>query len=861
MPVDTLASQFPEEPSPEGLEVDVANPTPSDMQDLPDGGAIVITHEERTTVSVGFEANMALEMDASKRRRIASDLLDLLERDAESRRKRDEDYEEGLRRSGLDRGSSVGANFEGASRAVHPVLAKAAIDFEARAIKELFPANGPVRVHILGDGTKAKVSKAERKRDYLNWQLTKQMPEYRRELEQLLSQLSLAGSQFLKFYWDGGLGRAVAEYVPSDKIRLPFSASCWQTARRKAHVLDLTSIEVKSRIASGMYLDAPYGDPALLPEASKAQEEADRIEGKEDSGYNVDGLRRLYETYVWLDLGADDPVAEGLAPYIVTVDETSGDCLAIYRNWNEGAACKRELAWIVEWPFIPWRGALTAGLVHLIGGLAVAATGALNALLDSAHVNNAPTAVCLKGSRLSGQSKQLEPTTVQYVEGPVGLDDIRKLMMPLPYNPPSPVLVQLLGWLTEQAEGVVTTASERLADASNTGPVGTTYALIEQGSVVISAIHGRLHAAQAECLEILCRLNARYLSDSETVEELGELTVSREDFEGPQDVIPVSDPNIFCEAQRWAQLQAVQQLSQDPRIPYDVHALHKRMLDLLKVPQPEELLPDKPESEPTNPVAENVNATRGLGLKTFPFEDHIAHLRVHLSFLTDPDLQMVSRGAVWPLAMHIQEHLVLLYAGFMQTVASQAVGKDVTAYMMDAQSQREVDGLLAEAAPHAHELFKTALGPMQPALAQLQQLAAQAQQAQNPPTMDPASQVAMQVGMAEVNRKVQADQQTSQFKQMELQQKAQIEQQRLQAETFAQQAKLEADALKAHLDAGLAKVRIENDRLMARFAAMVKLELAELQSKTALRQEQLDAAMEADRNISEGTLQIPITGV
>lgn len=824
----------------DGLEIEVSELVPPDVEELPDGGALIIEKEVEVE-STDFDENLAVRLDSSTCNKIARNLLDLLERDAESRKAHDEIYERGLRLTGMDQDASVGANFEGASHAVHPALAEAAVDFAAHAIKELLPAAGPVRTHVTGEVTEAKLAKAERKRQYLNWQLTQQMPEYRRELEQLLTQNPLAGSQFLKFYRDEQRNRNCVEFVPSDKIRLPFSATSFATARRKAHVLDLPKEEVEARIASGLYCDFTMSSHGMEPEPTLAEQAAQRIEGKESTGYNEDSTRRLYEVYVWYAI-ADDTYAKGKpSPYIITIDEFSQKVVAIYRNWDPDDILREELPWIVEWPFIPWRGALTVGLVHLIGGLTVAATGALNALLDSAHVNNMPTAVALKGSRLTGQSKQIEPTTIQILEGPAGLDDIRKLAMPLPYNPPSPVLFQLLGWLTEQTKNVVTTASEKIADATNTGPVGTTYAMIEQGAIVFSTIHTRLHNAQKQGLAILCRLNAQHLSDKETVAELGELVVSRADFEGPMDIIPVSDPNIFSEAQRWSQLQAVFQLSQDQRVQYDIRALHARALELLHFPRPEEILPEPAKPQPINPVAENVNATRGMQLMAHPHEDHLAHLRSHLDFVTSPIYQLVSTTAVPMLFPHIQQHLVLLYAQLCQDVSSQFLGQDITAFTVDIKMSRQVDALLADAAPHVRDIFQQAIGPLMPQLmAVVQQMQQMAQQQQQP--LDPQSQVAREVGMAEVQRKAQRDQAELQSSQVELQQKAEVAQQTSQI----RQAELQLKQQVATMQAEVERLQLEQQRQAELLNARTEIEKNIDDNKTELLIEQFRLALKQE---------------
>ena len=309
----------------------------------------------------------------------------------------------------------------------------------------------------------------------MNWQLSNQIEEYRSEKEILLTQLPLGGSQFEKYYHDAKLGRIVMEFVPIDEVFLPYAASSFYTSPRVTHMQTLTRHTFESRIRSGFYVDIQNLITEPFPDQTASQTANNKIEGREESGYNEDGARVVYETQCWQQIeDEDDP-----KPYIVHIDESTGKVLAIYRNWKEEDATFKKLDWWVENKFIPWRGAYGIGLLHLIGSLAGSATGALRALMDAAHINNAPTAIKLKGGRASGQNTNIEVTAVQEIDAPAGVDDIRKVIMPMPFNPPSPVLFQLLDWITNQAKGVVATAEEKIADASNTMPVGTALALIE----------------------------------------------------------------------------------------------------------------------------------------------------------------------------------------------------------------------------------------------------------------------------------------------------------------------------------------------------------------------------------------------
>ncbi|MEY5060728.1 MAG: hypothetical protein RIS45_649, partial [Planctomycetota bacterium] len=514
-----------------------------------------------------FSVNLADVLDETELGPLGTETLRLIEQDIRAREKRDEQYAEGIRRTGLGNDAPGGADFEGASRVVHPMLAKGCVDFASRAIKELFPAQGPAKTQIIGDQTEAKLARAERKKTYMNWQLTTGVPENRAEVERLLSQVPLGGSQYKRWWWDPEARRPRTEAVFIDDVFMPYGHSDFYTSPRVAYRQRILKLEFERRVRTGLYRDMQLSTASItMEQESAARSATDKVEGVDPdaTSYNDDGLRTVYEVYIELQL-EDDPLTEGVtAPYVLHLDNSSGRVLGLYRNWRESDERRTRLQWMSEWAFIPWRGGPAVGLAHLIGSMSGAATGALRAILDAANIQNFPGAVKLKGGRTAGQNTTINPTEIAELEAPAGVDDIRKLIMPFPYSGPSAVLFNVLEWLTQQAEAVVATASEKIADAKDM-PMGTALALIEHGSVNFSAIHARLHAALKRDLEILHRLNGQYLSDEEVVEELGELVVGRADFEGPMDIIPVSDPNIFSEAQRYAQLQAVLQLRADPR--------------------------------------------------------------------------------------------------------------------------------------------------------------------------------------------------------------------------------------------------------------------------------------------------------
>jgi hypothetical protein len=780
----------------------------SEVEDTEDGGAIVRFGEDENEPEAEreFYANLAETLPEGVMDEVAQEFLGLISKDKEARKKRDEQYEEGIRRTGLGDDAPGGAQFQGASRVVHPMLTEVCVDFSARAIKELFPADGPVKDFIVGDPTADKVAKADRKSQYMNWQLTQQMPEFRAELEQLLTQVPLGGAQYLKLSWDPNKKRPVPLFVGIDDIYLPYAATNFYSAERKTHVQYVTEIEYQQRVRSGMYRDVDLAPTTMEPDVSKAEKANNKIEGRDGSAYDVDGLRTIFEIYAIADLEED----YGLAPYILSVDKVTGKVLAVYRNWREEDDTLEEMQWIIEFPFVPWRGAYPIGIPQMIGGISAAATGALRALLDSAHIANFPGMLKLKGGREGGQSERIDPTEVKEIEGGAFSDDIRKIAMPLPFNQPSPVLFQLLGFLVDAGKGVVRTTLDTMTDSNANVPVGTQLARIEQGMMVFSAIHARLHDAMGRTLKVLHRLNSMYLEDEEVKEELGELIVRRSDFEGPMDVIPVSDPNIFSEAQRYAQVQAVAQRALAlPQI-YDLRKVEERILHQLKIPNAKDLLLPAPKPKEMNAINENVAATLGRPISAFPEQDHLAHIQVHLDYLTSPVLggSVLMSGTYIPLILnHLKEHIALWYATHVFEVASAAAGTDISEFQKtnSPEVKKSFDQMMAMASqkvvPDAGQAFGAIPQIVQQAMAVMQQM-------QGAGPQDPR----MAVQMAEVQRKAAADQASTQLDQAKLQ----LEAQKAQIGSQEQVARLQQNAQREML---------KQDRLDQRQAAELNVKM------------------------------------
>jgi hypothetical protein len=435
--------------------------------------------------------------------------------------------------------------------------------------------------------------------------------------------------------------------------------------------------------------------------------------------------------------------------------------LGLYRNWEDGDETMTKLDWLVEFKFIPWRGAYAVGLPHLIGGMSAALTGALRALLDTAHINNSATMMKLKGGKISGQSDQIDVTQVIEIEGAPGVDDVRKIAMPLPFNPPSQVLMELLGWLTTQAKGVVTTAEEKIADVNANAPVGTTQALIEQGSAVFSSIHARLHESQKRVLMILGRINRWYLDDQQKGDVVQDLEIEKSDFVRNSDIVPVSDPHIFSETQRIAQIQTVVQFAEKHPDLFDRRAVISRALKQMKVPNVAELMPSAIKPGEMNAIDENMSMALGKPAFAYPGQDHLAHIMSHLNFALDPTMgsNPIVAMACLPQEMeHIKQHMVLWYKDQMTQYAAGDTGLDLSKYDEKGMT-KAIDQTVAVASEHVKMDTQKVFEKVMPALQQLGQTVAQMtqQRQQSAQITDPESQAVLQASMAETQRRAMRD--------------------------------------------------------------------------------------------------------
>ncbi len=827
-----------------------------------DDGSVVINYrpKEGPLKNPEFYENLAESLDEGVLSNLSTEYSEYIEVDREARKERDKQYEEGLRRTGLGKDAPGGATFDGASKVVHPVMAEACVDFAASSSRELLPPEGIVKSEIKGEADRQRVETADRKANFLNWQLTEQIEEYRDEMEQTLTQLPLGGSQYFKWRWDSEQKRPCCEWIPIDNIFLPYATTNFYTSPRVTEQQDITEDTFLQRVDQGIYRDIGQivSSEIELDKQTQSEKANDKIEGKQIPTKNIDGVRRVYEITCFLRL-KDDPYTDGArAPYILTIDESTDKVLSLYRNWESGDEKLTKLDWIVEYKFIPWRGAYAIGLPHLIGGLSAALTGSLRALLDAAHINNSQTMLKLKGGRISGQSDRIEPTQVLEIEGAPGVDDVRKLAMPLPFNPPSSVLYNLLGWLTDAAKGVVTTAEEKIGDANANTPVGTTQALIEQGAKVFSSIHARLHRSQAKSLKILSRINHWYLEEMDN-ESGTEIEVR--DFASNNDIRPVSDPNIFSETQRLAQAQAVLQMANAAPQLYDLRAAHRRVLKQLKVPAISEILPDPDGIKEANPALENVAMSMGRPAAAYPDQDHLAHIKVHLTYAQDPNYggSPLIGPTFAPHALeHIKQHLTLHYLQSMRAYVAEATGGQDTLGLHEEKPLKLEDQQALSLA--AEMVSMDAQATFQSAQPQIQQLAQKVQEAQKAKleqmaANDPTAQALLKTQMAETQRKSQESQARLQQEMAKHQQDYQLKvaelEQKVQELIAKYQTQSQIDSQKNATNIATANINNASRERVAAMQAGAQMDALQAQ----LAQEQAMSAIEAINTADEDIRQ------
>jgi len=628
-----------------------------------DGGVVVDfdPQDESPIDKDDFNRNLAEEIDQGTLGAISNDLQGQYEGNRESRHEWENTYSNGLELLGFKYEERT-QPFRGATGVTHPLLAEAATQFQAQAYNELLPPDGPVRTVVMGALTKEKEQQSQRVKEFMNYYITGVMEEFTPEFDQMLFYLPLAGSTFKKVYYDAALDRPVSTFVPAENLIVPYETTSLETCPIITHVVPISANDLRKQQVSGFYSDISL-EPQQ-PDSNRVQGEINKIDGVDPSAtvnYDVN----LLEFHVELDLeGFEDRDDNGeetgiKLPYIVTISEEKGTVLAIRRNYKEDDPNKTKIAYFVHYKFLPGFGFYGLGLIHTIGGLSRTATAALRQLIDAGTLSNLPAGFKARGLRVRDDADPLQPGEFRDVDAPGGA--IRDSLMPLPFKGPDQTLFQLLGFVVDAAQRFATITDMKVGDGNQGAAVGTTVAMLEQGARVMSAVHKRLHYAMRKEFKILARVMHEFLPQEYPYSVAGgDQNIMAADFDDRIDVVPVSNPNIFSQAQRIALAQSQLQLaSQAPEL-HNTQEAYRRMYEALGVRDIDSILkaPEVEEPMPKDPAQENVDALNDVGLQAFEGQDHDAHIMAHLTFMAGGLVQQMP-NVVMALQKHVLEHVKL----------------------------------------------------------------------------------------------------------------------------------------------------------------------------------------------------------
>ena len=800
--IEALAAVEPE------IEIEIEDP--ESVKIGMDGLEIEIEPEKESEDD--FNANLAEYIDEGTLQELSGDLVGDFDSDIGSRKDWIQTYVDGLELLGLKIEERT-EPWEGACGVYHPLMSEALVKFQAETMMSMFPAQGPVKTLIIGKETPEKKDAAERVQADMNYQLTEAMPEFRPEHERMLWGLGLAGNAFKKVYFDPSLDRQVSMFVPAEDLVVPYGAADLASAERVTHVMRKTENELKKLQAGGFYRDIDLGTPNnTLDEVEKKIAEKLGFRATSDDRY------KLLEMHVDLDLPGyehkdDDGEATGIAlPYVVTLEKGSGTILAIRRNWEPDDETHQKRQHFVHYGYIPGFGFYCFGLIHLIGAFAKSGTSLIRQLVDAGTLSNLPGGFKTRGLRIKGDDTLIAPGEFRDVDVPSGT--MRDNVMPLPYKEPSQVLMTLLNGIVEEGRRFANTADLQISDMSSQAPVGTTLAILERTLKVMSAVQARIHFSMKQELKLLKHIIAAYTPDTYPYEPVeGSRFAKRSDYDNV-DVIPVSDPNASTMAQKIVQYQAVLQLAQQAPQLYNLPLLHRQMLDVLGIKNANKLIPMDEDQKPTDPVSENQNVLMGKPVKAFMYQDHQAHITVHMSAMQDPKIMQLLQnnpmaGAMQQAMMaHINEHLGFEYRkqiemqlGMTLPPQQDESGEDVN---MNPEVEARLAPMLAEAATRL-----------------LQQNQAQvAQQQAQQQMQDPILQMQMkdqQLKEQEIQRKVAKDMADIALEQERLV----LEDKKIEADVKKNADKVKFDALKT-----AATMRNDKEKMVA--TAGVDLLKAEL---------------------------------
>ena len=670
-PFEMISEEAPNVVPMESIEND--NNTETTFEVSEDGGIIVnfdqSTEIEEEVSAEEWYSNIAENIHEEDLTFIANEVLDTFQADKDSRGDWESMFERGFDLLGLKL-EDASEPFEGACTAVHPLLIESAVKFQAKASQELFPSGGPVKSQILGTQSVQKQEQANRVQNFMNYQLTEQMPEYFDEMERMLFHLPLIGSAFKKVYYDANLKRPVAEFIPIDQFYVSYNASDLRKADRYTHIIYKNPIDMYKDLESGIYSNIELPE-ATNPNPSSFATKMDTILGLSPTS-DSDPQYVLLEQHVHLDIPEDETEEGEFAPYIVTIEEQSRQILSIRRNYEPNDPNKEKRIHFVHYRFVPGFGFYGLGLIHFLGNLTMTATAAMRNLVDAGQFSNLPGGFMAKGVRMVGDNDPIAPGEFKEVEA-TGID-LSKAIIPLPYKEPSSTLYNMLQFVTTAGQKFADSTEQIVSDAASYGPVGTTMALIEASSKFFSGIHKRLHKAQRNEFKIIAQIDYDYLPVEYPYDVPNESrTIFKKDFDGAVDVVPVSDPNIPSNAHRMMLANmALQMAQQSPPGMFNLEALNRTILNAANMPNMEEILPPEPKPQPMDPVSDITAATKGLPIAAFPGQNHDAHIQVKMAYLQDPmnGANPIMQRLRPVLEANVQEHSIMKYQEQMSGVTA-----------------------------------------------------------------------------------------------------------------------------------------------------------------------------------------------
>lgn len=755
---------LPEQEDFEPIEIEIEDP-----ESVKIGiGPLEIEIEPDEESEDDFGANLAEYLDENYMQSLASELIGEYNDDLNSRKEWETTIQEGMDLLGL-KVEEKSEPWEGACGITHPMLTEAVVRYQAEMIMETVPAQGPVKTQVIGKETKDKLEAAERVENDMNYRLMNEMSEWRTEQERLYWSQPLMGSAFKKVYYDPNLGRQVSVFVPADDIVVSYGETSLQSAQRITHRMRKNRNEIRKLQVSGFYRDIELGDPPRdIANLQKKRNELTGIDAINDDRY------RLLEIHTYLDLKGhedtdDDGEETGIAlPYVVTINESTNDILAIRRNWREDDDLKQARMHFVHYPYITGFGFYGFGLLHLIGGHARGATSLLRQLVDAGTLANLPGGLKSRGLRIVGDDTPIAPGEFRDVDVPGGA--IRDNILPLPYKEPSQTLSALLGSIVEEGRRFASISDLKVSDMSSQAPVGTTLAILERTLKVMSAVQARVHYAMKEEFKLLSAIIRDFTPEEYDYEvDDAPRQVKQSDYDNTE-IIPVSDPNAATMSQRIVQYQAALQLAQGAPQIYDLPELHRQMLMTLNIKNVDKLVPAADDIKPADPVSENMALMVGKPVKAFAYQDHEAHIKTHMSMLQDPKMQQIAgQSPLYAQMMnaaqaHIAEHLGFAYRQQIE----EAIGAPLP--MSEERLPEDVEFQVSKLIAVAAEKL----------LANNQ---AEVQQQQNEEALqDPVVQQAMkelQIKEAEVQRKAQKDQAELALRERDLQMKDSRERERI----------------------------------------------------------------------------------